>query len=143
MDTESRNLRYSFGLARYLVRGRSSRCNCTSHQVQLPGLPYRGQEARGSLLQGGRRQVRGRRWSGREARAKGQERWHWRLGPDPHAAEQRARRRSEDAGRMDPCAEINACGSALETFSLTTLEIQMNWSKPSFEDIRFGFEITM
>jgi len=32
---------------------------------------------------------------------------------------------------------------ALETLSKTTLEIAMKWSKPSFEDIRFGFEITM
>jgi coenzyme PQQ precursor peptide PqqA len=27
--------------------------------------------------------------------------------------------------------------------SKTTPEIAMKWSKPSFEDIRFGFEITM
>jgi len=31
----------------------------------------------------------------------------------------------------------------LATLSKTTLEIAMKWSKPSFEDIRFGFEITM
>jgi len=28
-------------------------------------------------------------------------------------------------------------------FQLTTLEIAMKWSKPCFEDFRFGFEITM
>jgi coenzyme PQQ precursor peptide PqqA len=27
--------------------------------------------------------------------------------------------------------------------SNTTQEVAMKWSKPSFEDIRFGFEITM
>jgi len=30
-----------------------------------------------------------------------------------------------------------------DAVSNTTLEITMKWSKPSFEDIRFGFEITM
>jgi coenzyme PQQ precursor peptide PqqA len=27
--------------------------------------------------------------------------------------------------------------------NLTAPEVAMTWSKPSFEDIRFGFEITM
>ena len=29
------------------------------------------------------------------------------------------------------------------TRSLATPEVAMKWSKPFFEDIRFGFEITM
>src|SRR5215475_8349637 len=143
MGTESRNLRCSIGVARCLIRSHSSRCNSAPRQIQLHGLPYRGQETGGPLLQGSGRQVRGRRWSGCETRAKGQGWGHRRLGPDPHASEQRARRRSKDDGRMDPCAEIGACGPALETWSKTTLEIEIKWSKPSFEDIRFGFEITM
>jgi coenzyme PQQ precursor peptide PqqA len=42
---------------------------------------------------------------------------------------------------MDPRAEVGA--SALLSNLGTTLEIAMKWSKPSFDDIRFGFEITM
>jgi coenzyme PQQ precursor peptide PqqA len=34
-------------------------------------------------------------------------------------------------------------GAAILDFAQPTLEQAMLWTKPAFEDIRFGFEITM
>src|SRR5215813_7947401 len=70
------------------------------------GLSLDRQEGRWTGVPGGRGEVQGRCQGGSDASGKGKERWHWRVGADPDAAQRAStRRRHQGAGGLDTDAE--------------------------------------
>ncbi|KAF1858236.1 hypothetical protein Lal_00014736 [Lupinus albus] len=74
---------------------------------ELPGLPFRANQAGRPGLQGRRRQIRRPERCRRQAGCQGPERWFWRVGPGPDAGQPASQRSgSAHAGQVGPGAEL-------------------------------------